>query len=60
MIGYLKLDRFYYDFFFANKTISDSDLASIKKEMDMIIRANYPITREEVTREEARYFPIYI
>jgi threonyl-tRNA synthetase len=47
---------FYYDFFTADreKPLSDSDLKAVKKEMDAIIKANYPITREEVTREEAR------
>jgi threonyl-tRNA synthetase len=29
-------------------------LKSIKKEMDKIIKADYPIRREEVTRAEAR------
>ena len=36
--------------------MSDSDLSAIKKEMDKIIKANLPIRREEVTREEARYY----
>ena len=46
--------RFYYDFFFPEKKLSDSDLNAIKKEMDKIIKADLPIRREEVTREEAR------
>eukprot|EP01041_Mallomonas_annulata_P008672 gene8672-17904_t len=45
---------FYYDFFFPEKQLSDNDLKSIKKEMDKIIKADYPIRREEVSREEAR------
>jgi threonyl-tRNA synthetase len=45
---------FYYDFFFPEKKLSDTDLKAIKKEMDKIIKANLPIRREEVTREEAR------
>eukprot|EP00596_Hydrurales_sp_CCMP1899_P008406 CAMPEP_0119043262 /NCGR_PEP_ID=MMETSP1177-20130426/19908_1 /TAXON_ID=2985 /ORGANISM="Ochromonas sp, Strain CCMP1899" /LENGTH=631 /DNA_ID=CAMNT_0007011001 /DNA_START=289 /DNA_END=2181 /DNA_ORIENTATION=+ len=45
---------FYYDFYFPEKKLSDSDLKAIKKEMDKIIKANLPIRREEVTREEAR------
>jgi threonyl-tRNA synthetase len=56
---------FYYDFFFPETTdpetgetiearkLSDQDLKAIKKQMDKIISKNYPITREEVTREEA-------
>lgn len=57
---------FYYDFYFpettdaetgetiASRKLSDSDLKSVKKSMDKIIGKNYPITREEVSREEAR------
>lgn len=47
--------RFYYDFYFPEKKLSDSDLGAIKKEMDKIIKADLPIRRELVTREEARY-----
>ena len=57
---------FYYDFFFPETTdeetgetvparkLSDQDLKKVKKAMDKIIGKNYPITREEVTREEAK------
>jgi threonyl-tRNA synthetase len=45
---------FYYDFCIPDRQLSDSDLKIIKKEMDKIIKADYPIRREEVTREEAR------
>ena len=57
---------FYYDFFFPETTdpetgetvearkLTDQDLKAVKKAMDKIISKNYPITREEVTREEAR------
>jgi threonyl-tRNA synthetase len=57
---------FYYDFFFPATTdaetgeavearkLSDQDLKAVKKAMDKIIGKNYPITREEVTREEAK------
>ena len=57
---------FYYDFFFPETTdpetgekiearkLSDQDLKAVKKAMDKIIGKNYPITREEVSREEAR------
>ena len=56
---------FYYDFFFPETTdpesgetvparkLSEHDLKLIKKAMDKIIGKNYPITREEVTRQEA-------
>lgn len=45
---------FYYDFLFPEKQLDPEDLKAIKKEMDKIIRANLPIRREEVSREEAR------
>jgi len=57
---------FYYDFYFPETTdpetgetipsrkLSDSDLKAVKKSMDKIISKNYPITREEVSRDEAR------
>jgi len=34
--------------------LSDQDLKKVKKAMDKIISKNYPITREEVSREEAK------
>lgn len=57
---------FYYDFFFPETTdpetgetiearkLSDQDLKAVKKAMDKIIGKDYPITREEVSREEAK------
>eukprot|EP00577_Skeletonema_sp_RCC1716_P009226 CAMPEP_0113380572 /NCGR_PEP_ID=MMETSP0013_2-20120614/4832_1 /TAXON_ID=2843 ORGANISM="Skeletonema costatum, Strain 1716" /NCGR_SAMPLE_ID=MMETSP0013_2 /ASSEMBLY_ACC=CAM_ASM_000158 /LENGTH=691 /DNA_ID=CAMNT_0000262925 /DNA_START=112 /DNA_END=2187 /DNA_ORIENTATION=+ /assembly_acc=CAM_ASM_000158 len=57
---------FYYDFYFPETTdeetgevvpsrkLSDQDLKKVKKAMDKIISKNYPITREEVSREEAK------
>lgn len=57
---------FYYDFYFPETTdeetgevipsrkLSDADLKKVKKAMDKIISKNYPIIREEVSREEAR------
>jgi len=45
---------FYYDFYIPNQQLSDNDLKLIKKEMDKIIKADLPLRREEVTREEAR------
>lgn len=57
---------FYYDFFFPETTdaetgeavaarkLTESDLKTVKKAMDKIIGKDYPIFREEVTREEAR------
>jgi threonyl-tRNA synthetase len=56
---------FYYDFFFPETTdaetgetvpsrkLADQDLKLVKKAMDKICSKNYPITREEVSREEA-------
>lgn len=56
---------FYYDFYFPetvdpesgetieSRKLSDSDLKQVKKRMDKIISKNYPITREDVSREEA-------
>lgn len=56
---------FYYDFYFPETTdpetgetvparkLSDQDLKQVKKAMDKIVSKDYPITREEVTREEA-------
>lgn len=52
-IGPWTENGFFYDFYFSNH-ISDSDLVAIKCEMDKIIKANHPIMREEVSREEAR------
>jgi threonyl-tRNA synthetase len=56
---------FYYDFYFPetkdpetgetipSRKLNDQDLKDIKKAMDKIISKDYPITREEVSREEA-------
>ena len=43
---------FYYDFDLET-SLTDKDLKLIQKEMQKIIKRNLPITREEVTREEA-------
>mmetsp|Transcript_15599 Transcript_15599/g.21322 ORF Transcript_15599/g.21322 Transcript_15599/m.21322 type:complete len:689 (-) Transcript_15599:7-2073(-) len=57
---------FYYDFYFPETTdeetgetipsrkLTDADLKKVKKAMDKIIGKNYPITMEEVSREEAK------
>lgn len=57
---------FYYDFFFPETTdaetgesvpsrkLTDADLKMVKKAMDKIISKDYPIVREEVSREEAK------
>jgi len=46
---------FYYDFFMSDGSVlKEEDFKSIKKEMDRLISADLPITREEVTRSEAR------
>lgn len=54
---------FYYDFYFPDTTdgatvipgrkLTEADLKTVKKAMDKIIAKDYPITREQVTREEA-------
>jgi threonyl-tRNA synthetase len=57
---------FYYDFYFPptadpatgevveGRKLSDDDLKDIKKAMDKIMSKDLPITREEVSRDEAR------
>lgn len=44
-------DRFYYDIDMA--PISDADFPQIEAKMHELARADYPITRQEVSREEA-------
>eukprot|EP00250_Pteridium_aquilinum_P033217 c5330_g1_i2 orf=97-2145(+) len=44
---------FYYDFDM-EEPLGEKDLRKIKKEMDRIISRNFPLRREEVTREEAQ------
>ncbi len=47
------IDRgFYYDFYYPDG-FTDQDLKKIQKQMYKIIRKDYPIRREEVSREEA-------
>lgn len=43
---------FYYDFS-SPKPFTEEDLAAIEKRMDEIVKQNLPITRREVSREEA-------
>jgi len=57
---------FYYDFFFPetvneetgepvpSRKLTESDLTLVKKAMDKIIGKDYPMRREEVSREEAK------
>ena len=57
---------FYYDFYFPEtvdeetgetveaRKLTAQDLKKIKKAMDKIVNKKYPITREEVSREEAK------
>ena len=47
-------NSFYYDFYVPQEPIVEDDLKAIKKEMEKIIKKDYPITREEISREEAR------
>ncbi|RED63876.1 threonine--tRNA ligase [Cohnella lupini] len=51
-IGPVIEDGFYYDIDM-EQSISSEDLAQIEKEMDKIVKENLPITRREVSREEA-------
>jgi len=46
---------FYYDFYHTDGgAFTDEDLKKIKKQMDKIIKADLPLRREEVSREEAK------
>ena len=46
---------FYYDFYNpTGEQFSEGDLKTIQKEMTKIIKEKHPITREEVSREEAK------
>lgn len=51
-IGPATDDGYYYDFEFKTP-ITSEDLSKIEAEMKKIIKANFPITREVVSREEA-------
>ena len=46
---------FYYDFDLEHR-FSEEDLASLEKEMNKIVQANYPVERFELPREEAIKF----
>lgn len=45
-------NRFYYDFDI-EPPFADSDLEKIEKRMQEIIKADYPVTRKEISKEEA-------
>ncbi|MGO4611240.1 threonine--tRNA ligase, partial [Variovorax sp. 2RAF20] len=51
-IGPVIEDGFYYDIDI-EKPLSTDDLAAIEAEMSKVIQENLPITRREVSREEA-------
>ena len=51
-VGPVIEDGFYYDIDL-DTPISSEDLAKIEKEMDKIVKENLPITRREVSREQA-------
>lgn len=51
-IGPVIEDGFYYDIDI-EKPLSTEDLAAIEKEMEKIVKENLPISRREVSREEA-------
>ena len=47
--------RFFYDFLLpGGATFSEADLKRVRKAMSRIIRSNLPISKETVSREEAR------
>ncbi|SHK30252.1 threonine--tRNA ligase [Thermocrinis minervae] len=52
-VGPTTEDGFYYDVQVEGKTISEEDLPVIEQKMREIIQRNYPIVREELSREEA-------
>ena len=47
------IDRGFYDDFYYPEGFTDKDMKKIQKEMYKIIRKDYPLRREEVSREEA-------
>ncbi|MCL6460148.1 MAG: threonine--tRNA ligase, partial [Gorillibacterium sp.] len=51
-VGPVIEDGFYYDID-VDTPISSEDLVKIEKQMELIIKENLPITRREVTREQA-------
>ena len=51
-IGPATSDGFYYDFDFKTP-IKEEDLAKIETEMKRIIKANFPVIRKEITRNQA-------
>ncbi|MBI2027594.1 MAG: threonine--tRNA ligase [Deltaproteobacteria bacterium] len=54
-IGPVIENGFFYDFSFKNK-ISEEDLPKIEKEMHNIVKENFPIIRQELSRKEAISF----
>ncbi len=46
---------FYYDFHFPTRQLCEADLPQITQEMRRIIKARLPITREELSLDEARF-----
>lgn len=55
LLNLIVFKRFYYDFLITDKQLSVEDLNIIKKEMDKIIKANLPIVREDVQRDDIKY-----
>ncbi|MCL6454401.1 MAG: threonine--tRNA ligase [Alicyclobacillus sp.] len=53
-IGPVIEDGFYYDF--ADHVFTPEDLPAIEAEMKRIIQADYPVIREEISREDALRF----
>jgi len=53
-IGPVVENGFYYDFKVPDQPLTSKDLKKLKKGMDKIIKADLPVRREEVSREEAK------
>ncbi|SHI71019.1 threonyl-tRNA synthetase [Malonomonas rubra DSM 5091] len=52
-IGPAIKDGFYYDFYSETKKFVPEDFEVIEKKMDELAKADLPITREDITREDA-------
>jgi len=52
-IGPTVENGYYYDIDFGKETFSKEDLPKVEKEMKNLFKKRFPITREEVSREEA-------
>ena len=55
-IGPVIENGFYYDFAYGGNTFSPEDMAAIEKKMSELVKANIPITRKVMGRDEAVTF----